>query len=74
MVLSTGEEIALKKDNSTIALNDATNQVTVNDSIIDLTQNKCREANSTNERGSNSLRKKIGTAACRRHQSVAQCR
>jgi transmembrane sensor len=39
MVLSTGEEIALKKDNSTIALNDATNQVTVNDSIIDLTHN-----------------------------------
>jgi len=40
MVLSTGEEIALKKDNSTIAMNDATNQVTVNDSIIDLTENK----------------------------------
>lgn len=38
MVLSTGEEIALKKDNSTIALNDATNQVTVNDSIIDLSE------------------------------------
>lgn len=36
MILSTGEEIALKKDNSTITLNDATNQVTVNDSIIDL--------------------------------------
>lgn len=36
MVLSTGEEIALKKDNSTITLNDTTNQVTVNDSIIDL--------------------------------------
>lgn len=40
MVLSTGEEIPLKKDNSTIALNDATSQVTVNDSIIDLTENK----------------------------------
>jgi transmembrane sensor len=40
MVLSTGEEIALKKDNSTIALNDNSNQVTVNDSIIDLTENK----------------------------------
>jgi transmembrane sensor len=39
MVLSTGEEIALKKDNSTIALNDETNQVTVNDSIIELTRN-----------------------------------
>jgi transmembrane sensor len=38
MVLSTGEEIALKKDNSTITLDDATSQVTVNDSIIDLTQ------------------------------------
>ncbi len=38
MVLSTGEEIALKKDNSTIALNDAASQITVNDSIIDLTQ------------------------------------
>ncbi len=36
MILSTGEEIALKKDNSTITLNHATNQVTVNDSIIDL--------------------------------------
>lgn len=36
MILSTGEEIALKKDNSTITLNDATNQVTVNDSIINL--------------------------------------
>jgi transmembrane sensor len=36
MVLSTGEEIALKKDISTIALNDTSNQVTVNDSIIDL--------------------------------------
>jgi ferric-dicitrate binding protein FerR (iron transport regulator) len=36
IVLSTGEEIALKKDNSTIALNDETNQVTVNDSIVDL--------------------------------------
>jgi ferric-dicitrate binding protein FerR (iron transport regulator) len=40
MVLSTGEEIALKKDNSTIALNNAASQVTVNDSIIDLTENK----------------------------------
>jgi transmembrane sensor len=40
MVLSTGEEIALKKDNSTIALNDATNQVIVNDSIVNLTENK----------------------------------
>lgn len=39
MVLSTGEEIALKKDNSTIAMNDETNQVTVNDSIIDLKEN-----------------------------------
>jgi transmembrane sensor len=38
MVLSTGEEIALKKDNSTIALNDETNQVTVNDSIVDLSE------------------------------------
>ncbi len=38
MVLSTGEEIALKKDNSTIALNDKTNQVTVNDSIVDLSE------------------------------------
>jgi ferric-dicitrate binding protein FerR (iron transport regulator) len=38
MVLSTGEEIALKKDNSTIALNDNSNQVTVNDSIIDLSE------------------------------------
>jgi len=38
MVLFTGEEIALKKDNSTITLNDATSQVTVNDSIIELTQ------------------------------------
>ncbi|WP_147372177.1 FecR family protein [Mariniphaga sediminis] len=36
MVLSTGEEIALKKDNSTITLNDVADQVTVNDSIIDL--------------------------------------
>ena len=36
MVLSTGEEIALKKDNSTIALNDAASQVTVNDTIISL--------------------------------------
>jgi ferric-dicitrate binding protein FerR (iron transport regulator) len=39
MVLSTGEEIPLKKDNSTITLNDVTSQVTVNDSIIDLIQN-----------------------------------
>jgi transmembrane sensor len=38
MVLSTGEEIALKKDNSTIAMNDAASQVTVNDSIIDLSE------------------------------------
>ncbi|MDD4225234.1 MAG: FecR domain-containing protein [Mariniphaga sp.] len=38
MVLSTGEEIALKKDNSTIALNDSANQVIVNDSIFDLAQ------------------------------------
>ena len=38
MVLSTGEEIALKKDNSTITLNDAAGQVTVNDSIIELTK------------------------------------
>ncbi|MBW6535981.1 MAG: FecR domain-containing protein [Mariniphaga sp.] len=38
MVLSTGEEIALKKDNSTIVLNDSTNQVTVNDSIVDLSE------------------------------------
>ena len=39
MVLSTGEEIALKKDNSTITLNDVDGQVTVNDSIIDLKEN-----------------------------------
>ncbi|WP_372948476.1 FecR family protein [Mariniphaga sp.] len=38
MVLSTGEEIALKKDNSTIALNDAASQVTVNDSIVNLSE------------------------------------
>jgi transmembrane sensor len=38
MVLSTGEEIALKKDHSSIALNDSANQVIVNDSIFDLAQ------------------------------------
>jgi transmembrane sensor len=37
MVLSTGKEIALKKDKSTITLDETANQVTVNDSIIDLT-------------------------------------
>lgn len=37
MVLSTGEEIALKKDRSTITLDEKAHQVTVNDSIIDLT-------------------------------------
>lgn len=39
MVLSTGEEIALKKDNSTIAMNDTSLHFMVNDSIIDLTEN-----------------------------------
>lgn len=38
MVLSSGKEIALKKDNSIIALNDTSGLVTVNDSIFDLTE------------------------------------
>jgi len=39
MVLSSGEEITLTKDNSTISMDDETNRVTVNDSVIDLTRN-----------------------------------
>lgn len=49
MILSTGEEIALKKDNSTITLNHSTNQVTVNDSIIDLIKKADARTGSANE-------------------------
>lgn len=38
LTLSTGEEIALKKDNSIISLNDTDSQITVNDSIINMKQ------------------------------------
>jgi hypothetical protein len=38
MMLSNGEEIALKKDNSTIAMDEVAEQVIVNDSIIDLSK------------------------------------
>ena len=38
LTLSTGEEIALKKDNSIISLYDTDSQITVNDSIINLEQ------------------------------------
>jgi ferric-dicitrate binding protein FerR (iron transport regulator) len=38
LVLNGGEEIALQKDNSTIAINDLNKQVIVNDSIIDISQ------------------------------------
>jgi hypothetical protein len=39
LVLSSGERIALTKDNSTITVNDAANQVIVNDSIIEFHKN-----------------------------------
>lgn len=37
MILQSGEKIKLKKENSTITMSDAANQVSVNDSIIELT-------------------------------------
>ncbi len=74
-ILSTGEEIALKKDNSTIALNDETNQVTVNDSIIDLKENRGagKQTIQMNEVVI-PYGKKIRTAVGRWHESVAQRR
>jgi ferric-dicitrate binding protein FerR (iron transport regulator) len=45
LVLSGGNEIALRKDNSVIAINDLEKQVIVNDSIIDITQKKPENEN-----------------------------